>query len=68
MSLSQRLLSLCIAINILCLVAILSASQFFASIWLPCLLGIPMTAALLYFAVQSQLRHHASAGRQRGRS
>ncbi|WP_051534523.1 extracellular solute-binding protein [Deefgea rivuli] len=55
MSLSQRLLSLCIAINIICLVAILSASQFFASIWLPCLLGIPITAALLYFAVQSQL-------------
>ncbi|QZA77723.1 extracellular solute-binding protein [Deefgea tanakiae] len=56
MSVSQRLIALCLAINIVCLVAILSAIQYFDSAWLPCLLGVPLSAVLLFIAVQFQLR------------
>jgi glucose/mannose transport system substrate-binding protein len=56
MSVSQRLIALCLAINILCLVAIVSAIQYFDSVWLPCLLGVPIAAVLLFAAVQFQLR------------
>lgn len=56
MSVSQRLIALCLAINIVCLVAIVSAIQYFDSAWLPCLLGVPLSAVLLFIAVQFQLR------------
>nr|WP_314900768.1 extracellular solute-binding protein [uncultured Deefgea sp.] len=56
MSVSQRLIALCLAINIVCLVAIVSAIQYFDSAWLPCLLGVPISAVLLFVAVQFQLR------------
>ncbi|MGL4997134.1 MAG: extracellular solute-binding protein [Deefgea sp.] len=56
MSVSQRLIALCLAINIVCLIAIVSAIQYFDSVWLPCLIGIPVAAVLLLLTVQFQLR------------
>ncbi|MBM5572451.1 MULTISPECIES: extracellular solute-binding protein [Deefgea] len=55
MSVSQRLMAICLAINIVCLAAIISAVQYSGSVWLPCLLGIPITAGLLFVAVHFQL-------------